>query len=104
LIHSKLQLDLVEKVELSYLGVAMAQMYWMELFSECKPFIEGVEQGKGQVSKMDTLSLDAYDGIVMYQRSNKAPAAKVINLHKFSDLQRFTAEAMTELYKRGIVK
>ena len=103
MIHSKLQLDLVEQVELSYLGVAMAQMDWIQLFSECKPFIEGVEQGKGQVSKMDNLSLDSYDHIIMYRRSNQTTTS-VVPLSNFSLLQSFVAIMMTKLYEMGAIK
>ena len=101
-----MQLNMLEEAEFIYLGVALAQMSWLTLFSEVKPFREGVGQGKGRVSEWDNPSLDSYDCIIYYRlpERHKTEHPKVVMLDNLVRLQQFVSATMTELYRRGIIK
>jgi len=100
---------MLEEREFQYLGVALAQMPWLELHSEVQSFRDGVTAGKGKIHHMDESSLYAYDGLIYYKlpartKIHRTPEPIVILLDNLVRLQRFVSLAMTDLYDRGIIE
>jgi hypothetical protein len=104
LIRSIDELDGEEKRELSYLGVALAQMPWLRLHSSSDTFREGVERGKGRVWSEPDSSLDAFDAVFTYRTDNPYQAKHHIDMTHYESLQAVVGEAVKRLYALGIIE
>ena len=93
-----------EKRELSYLGTALAQMSWLRLYTDSLSFREGVTKGQGRIAEAPDSSLDAFDAAFTYRSENPYPTTHHIEMSNYKTLQRIVAEAITRLYKLGIIQ
>lgn len=98
-----------ENQELYLLGQTFAQMIWLKFSSLHPAFREGFAQGEGVLQEMDGRKPKDFDGVVLYcwTTENTAPLGtkhtKIVTINSPVHLKRFTTEAITELYRRGIL-
>jgi hypothetical protein len=82
-------------------------MPWLTIFTEDISIREGVARSGGQVQRVDDLSPDAYDRVIVYRilpNLGTTDTTIVANIRTFTMLQSITDEAFKELYRRGIIE
>lgn len=82
-------------------------MPWLTIFSEDTSIREGIVRTGGQVYRVDDLSPDAYERVIVYRiLPNLGTTDKTIvaNIRTLPALQRIVSESFTELYRRGIIE
>jgi hypothetical protein len=82
-------------------------MDWLTIFTEDISVREGVLRTGGQVQRVDDLSPDAYDRVIVYRilpNLRSTDTTIVANIPTFTMLQSITDEAFKELYRRGIIE
>ena len=82
-------------------------MPWLTIFTEDISIREGVARSGGQVQRVDDLSPDAYDRVIVYRilpNLGTTDTTIVANIRTFTMLQSITDQASKELYHRGIIE
>lgn len=94
-----------EEMELYNLGVLMAQMKWLRLFTDCEAFRTGVERGQGEVAKLGT-QVDELSEVVLYKAkfASLDVQPKMVELNDLTQLYNFVGATGAELYRRGIMR
>jgi hypothetical protein len=92
-----------EKKELFNLGVFMAQMKWLDLYTNCEAFKGGVEVGEGVTHELG--AVDDYSGVVLYKaKGTFANQPKMVEMNDPAQLYEFVGATAKELYRRGILR
>lgn len=82
-------------------------MDWLTIYTEDTSVREGVTRTGGQVHRVDNLSPDAYDKVILYRIAKGLPSNEdttVANVDTFHKLNIVLDEAFKELYRRGIIE
>jgi hypothetical protein len=97
-------LNEAEEKELYNLGILMAQMRWLDLYSNADDFVTGVETGEGVVSEVG--SKDDFDKVILYRTEGtfRTPQANTVIINNLSLLFSLISEASKELYRQGILR